>query len=192
MDTFELSKIAGALLSALIVVVGLRVILDIAAEMDHGSHHPGFTLPMPEVTPDAAAPGAGEVVPPPVGLPGVPAGDLPAGFIPVEVVQLIGGADLSNGKAIFKKCTACHSAEQGAPNKVGPNLWGIVGRAKASAEGFKYSSAMAGKGGEWTLEDLASFVHKPKEFVPGTKMIFPGISNTSDLADLLAYLDTLK
>ena len=65
---------------------------------------------------------------------------------------------------------------EGGPNKVGPNLWGVVGRPKASHEGFNYSDAMKAKGGNWTPEDLASFVHGPKTFVPGTKMLFPGIA----------------
>ena len=71
------------------------------------------------------------------------------------------------------------------------NLWAIVGRAKASHEGFTYSEALKAKGGDWTAVELASFLHNPKEFVPGTKMIFPGTPNVSDVADLLSYLNTL-
>ncbi|HUJ36875.1 MAG TPA: cytochrome c family protein, partial [Hyphomicrobium sp.] len=86
----------------------------------------------------------------------------------------------------------CHDGTSGGPNKVGPNLWGVVGRPKASHEGFNYSDAMKAKGGNWTPEDLAQFVHSPKTFVPGTKMLFPGIADQGELADLLAYLNTLK
>ena len=191
MDSFEWTKIAGAVLSALLVIIGLPIVLELA-EGEHKPAKPGYTLPVPEVdAPAANQPEGGEAVPPPVAMPGVPPGDLPAGFNPVEVVQVIAGADVSSGKTIFKKCLACHSADKGGPNKVGPNLWGIVGRPKASIEGFNYSGAMKAKGGDWSLVDLASFLHKPKDFVPGTKMIFPGISNVGDLADLLAYIKTL-
>jgi cytochrome c len=191
MDTFEFSKIAGAVLCVLLVIVGSRTALQIIEE-NRGPQKPGYTLPMPEVAaPGKEQPGVGEAVPPPVSLPGVPEGDLPAGFDPVEAAQLMAGADIANGKTIFRKCIACHSGEEGGPNKVGPNLWAIVGRAKASHEGFTYSEAMKAKGSDWTPVELASFLHKPKEFVPGTRMIFPGIPDVSDVADLLSYLNTL-
>lgn len=191
MDTFEFAKIAGALLCVLLVIVGSRTALQIIEE-NRGPRKPGYTLPMPEVAaPGKEQPGVGEAVPPPVSLPGVQEGDLPAGFDPGEAAQLMAGADVANGKTIFRKCVACHSGEEGGPNKVGPNLWAIVGRAKASHEGFTYSEALKAKGGDWTAAELASFLHNPKEYVQGTKMIFPGISNVSDVADLLAYLNTL-
>jgi len=191
MDTFEFSKIAGAVLCVLLVIVGSRTALHIIEE-NRGPQKPGYTLPMPEVAaPGKEQLGVGEAVPPPVSLPGVPEGELPTGFDPVEAAQLMAGADIANGKTIFRKCIACHSGEEGGPNKACPNLWAIVGRAKASHEGFTYSGAMKAKGSDWTPVELASFLHKPKEFVPGTRMIFPGIPDVSDVADLLSYLNTL-
>jgi cytochrome c len=68
----------------------------------------------------------------------------------------------------------------------------VVGRPKAGHAAFNYSEALKAKGGDWTPADLAAFIHDPKEFVPGTKMIFPGVKDSTDLSDLLAYLDTLK
>jgi cytochrome c len=178
LDSFELSKIAGGFLCALLVIVGFRVALEIS---EHGKAHetPGYVLPTPE-----AAPAAGGAAPA-----GAPAA---AAFDAASVAQAAAAANAQAGAAIFKKCTACHSTETGGPNKVGPNLAGIVGRAKASHAGFGYSDAMKAKGGNWTLDDLASFIHSPKTFVPGTKMLFPGITDTADLGDLLAYLNTLK
>jgi cytochrome c len=186
MDSFELSKIAGAVLCALLVIVGFRTGLEIARTAQEEGPV-GYSLPMPEITQsDLPADGAA-AVPGPVDLPAIP-----ASFNPDEVAEASAGADVGAGAKIFNKCKACHSADQGGPNKVGPNLWDIVGRAKASHAGFNYSDALQAKGGDWTLPDLAAFLHKPKEYVPGTKMIFPGISDSADLSDLLAYLNTLK
>jgi cytochrome c len=173
-DSFELSKIAGAVLCALLVIVGFRVALEIA---HHGAapEKPGYVLPMPE----ASAPGEGGAA-----KPAAPAFDAAA------VAQAAATGNAEAGANVFKKCTACHSPEAG--NKVGPGLQGIVGRPLASHAGFNYSEAMKAKGGDWTLEHLAEFIHSPKTSVPGTKMAFPGIPDSTDLADLLAYLNTLK
>ncbi len=187
MDSFELSKIAGGVLAALIVIVGFRTALKIAEE-SRPPQKPGYTLPMPEETaPSDIPPGGAAAVPAPVDLPAVP----PA-FDAASVAEAAAGADADAGSKIFKKCQACHSIEKGGVNKVGPNLWGVVGRPKASHEGFNYSDAMKAKGGDWTLTDLAAFVHNPKEYVPGTKMLFPGVKDSTDLSDLLAYLDSQK
>lgn len=182
MDTFELAKIAGAVLSALLVIVGFRTMLEIVEE-SRPQEKPGFTLPLPAEQTPAAQPGAGAAVPAPVALPA---------FEPAAVVKASADGNVQNGATTFKKCQACHDGTRGGPNKVGPNLWGIVGRPKAAHEGFNYSDALKSKGGNWTPEDLVSFVHAPKTFAPGTKMLFPGIPDATDLADLLAYLNTLK
>ena len=177
-DSFELSKIAGGFLCALLVIVGFKVALEIA-EHDKAPEKPGYVLPMPEAAP-AAAPAGGAAAP------AAPAFDAKA------VAEAAGAGNAENGKKVFGKCAACHSIEPGGPNKVGPNLAGVVGRPKASHAGFNYSAAMKGHGGDWTLEELAGFIHDPKGFVPGTKMLFPGIADPGDLGDLLAYLNSVK
>ena len=88
-----------------------------------------------------------------------------------------------------KKCAACHTFGKGEPNRVGPNLWGVVGRPKASEAGFNYSAAMKAQKGNWTLDDLDNYLTNPKAMVPGTNMTFAGIPRGKERADLIAYLN---
>jgi cytochrome c len=104
---------------------------------------------------------------------------------------LLAAANPEKGATEAKKCAACHSEEKGGPTKIGPPLWGVVGRDIASVEGFQYSEALRGKEGQWTFENIFEFIHGPKEWAPGTKMAFAGIKSPEDRADLLVYLRTL-
>jgi cytochrome c len=108
---------------------------------------------------------------------------------PLPVV--LAAASPEAGEAVAKKCAACHTFEQGGANKIGPALWGVVGRDIGAVEGFNYSDALLAKEGEWTFEALNAFIHDPKGFAPGTKMAFAGIQDPEDLADLLVYLRSL-
>jgi cytochrome c len=112
--------------------------------------------------------------------------------VKIDVAALVAEADADKGKATFKKCAACHSVTKGGPNKVGPALYGVVGRAKASHGGYTYSTALQEKGGNWTEDDLFHFLSKPRKFVPGTKMGFAGLKKPKDAANMIAYLKTLK
>lgn len=109
-----------------------------------------------------------------------------------NAMSMLASADPGKGMAVFKKCKACHSTDQGGANRVGPNLWDVVGRAKGGADGFKYSDAMKSKGGDWTPADLAAFLTKPKAFLPGTKMGFSGLKKPGDRAAVIAYLNSLS
>jgi len=114
---------------------------------------------------------------------------------PTEELPPIGpklaGANVERGKEIYmKQCFTCHTIDKGGPNKVGPNQWDIVGRKKASHEGFSYSSALQAKGGDWTYEDIDHMIFKPQAFVRGTKMAFAGLPKEQDRADVIAYLRT--
>ena len=98
----------------------------------------------------------------------------------------------SAGETSFAKCAACHKVEKGAPNGIGPNLHGIVGRAVASAEGFAYSAAMKAKGGVWDDVTLDAYLENPRKAVPGTKMAFAGINNTAERKALIDWLKEQK
>lgn len=167
-DTFTLNKVAGWVLFTGILVFGLHEAAHIVYHAEK-PEKPGMTV---EVAEQAPAEGAGEQ-----------AAEVPIG-------QLLAKADPAKGQAVFKACQACHSIEKGGPNKVGPDLWGVVGRPIASHEGFAYSDALKAKAGEtWTFENINHFVHAPKTFAPGTKMTYAGVKKDETRADLLAYLN---
>ena len=98
----------------------------------------------------------------------------------------------TRGAAAAKVCQACHTFDKDGPNRVGPNLYGIVGDKKGEGRNFNFSAAIKAKGGSWSIEDLNQFIANPKGYIPGTAMGFAGISRDSQRADVLAYLNSLS
>ncbi len=112
----------------------------------------------------------------------------------IEIGKIMATAAADAGKAIFNKCAICHTVGKGEANKVGPNLWGIVGAVTARHTDFQYSSAMSelGKAShKWTYEELYRYLYSPKKHVPGTKMAFAGLKKDEERANVIAYLRTL-
>jgi cytochrome c len=173
MNAFEFNKIAGAVLSALLLIFGTKTVLQIA-ETHPRPEKAAYALPMPK---GGAAGGAQEQAPT---------------FEFAKVAALLPQAKTENGEETFRKCMACHTPDKGGPNKVGPNLYGIVGREIGKHAGFAYSQALATHGGKWTFEELAKYLHDPKGAIPGNKMAFAGVTDNADLADLISYLRTLS
>ncbi|WP_232628525.1 c-type cytochrome [Methylobacterium sp. Leaf118] len=170
MDSFELNKVAGAVLGALLFAVGSGFVAELI-------YHPkpagsaGYALPEPEPKAAASAAAAPKAEP---------------------VAVRLASADADKGKGGTKACAACHSFEKGGPNKVGPDLWDVVEREKAHAAGFEYSAGLKEKGGTWTYEDLDHFLENPKGYAKGTKMAFAGIGSPTERANVIAYLRTLS
>jgi cytochrome c len=94
------------------------------------------------------------------------------------------------GEKSAQKCAACHTFDKGGRALVGPNLWGVVGRPKASVQGFNYSAALKAMGGNWAPDDIYHFIANPKGMIPGTAMTFAGIPRPSERADIIAFLNT--
>ena len=136
----------------------------------------------------AAAPAAPAAAPAAAATPAAaPAADAP-------IADLIAKADAARGKTVAKVCAACHKFENDGKNGVGPNLFGVVGRKKEGAAGFKYSGAIgkSAGGSTWTVEELNKYITDPKAYAPGNKMAFAGLKKVEDRAAVLAYLKSLK
>ncbi|MBP5858987.1 cytochrome c family protein [Marivibrio halodurans] len=114
----------------------------------------------------------------------------PAG--PEPIAPLLASADPAAGETVARKCGSCHSFEKGGPNKVGPNLYNVVGAEIAHHEGYSYSSALSDHEESWTYDNLNHFLYNPKDFASGTKMTFNGVKDTEDRANLIAYLRTMN
>lgn len=172
MDSFEFNKIAGATLTALLVTTVIGFI-------GNGIIHPVY-LEKPVVV-----------------IQGVKAEAAAAPAKPAEiepVTPLLAKANVTAGQTTFKQCLVCHNDQKGGANHIGPNLWGVVGRKKASEPGFDYSEAMkkfaTQQPDTWTYEEINKFIAGPRERVPGTKMTFAGLPNVQDRANVIAYLRT--
>jgi len=112
----------------------------------------------------------------------------------IDMGAIMASYDVAAGEAVFKKCAICHTVAKGDANKVGPNLWGVVGSLTAQNKGFAYSSAMAKRGEDgikWTYEELYRYLYAPKKYVVGTKMAFAGLKKDADRINVIGYLRSL-
>ena len=168
MDSFELNKILGAVLATMVVITAVRLVAD-------AIYNPGSTanLAGPDIA--AGAPAASQKAEPEVPL-----------------AQLIKNASLERGQRVSKKCVSCHTFNKGGPNRIGPNLWGIVNRPMASESGFGYSSELKKQKGKWDFKALNDFLHKPRQYLPGTLMSFAGLRKPKDRGAILLYLRSLS
>lgn len=168
MDSFVLNKVLGAVLGTCLALLSLNIAAN-ALFSAHPPAKPGYEIAVPEQEAKGTKAGPAEADEP----------------LPVRFAK----ADVGRGETSAKKCAACHTFGKGEPNRVGPNLWGVVNRQKASEAGFNYSAAMKAQKGNWTLDDLDVYLKNPRGAVPGTNMTFAGIPRANERADLLAFLN---
>jgi cytochrome c len=171
LDSFELNKILGAVLGTFLAVHAVHLAAGaIFAPVEPAK--PGFEIEVAKT----------------------PSGGPEEGTKPTEqpIAQLLANASAERGQTAARVCETCHTFEKGGPNRVGPNLWGVVDRQRASEAGFNYSAAMKSAGGTWTFEELNKFLTNPRRDIPGTAMTFAGIDQDRRRADVIAYLRTLS
>ncbi len=166
MSSLEGNKIAAAILVGGMITLSVGIITDFIYPAHQGA----------EVAQEGGAEGGGTPAPKPAA--------------PLEpVLGLIAKADVAKGETVAKKCQTCHTFDASGANKVGPGLYGVIGRVGGTHEGFAYSEPMKAHSKPWTFADLNQFIARPTEFIPGTKMSFPGIPDAQDRADLFAWMN---
>ena len=171
MDTFEWTKIGGALCGALLTFLllnwGTEIIYH-SSDDQYGEQKLAYYLEI-EVSDDQREKSGEETI---------------------DFATLLASADIEKGKKVFGKCKSCHKLDDGA-NGVGPHLYKVINRDIGSIEGFKYSKALMGLEGVWSIEELNKYLTKPSDYAPGTAMNFAGLKKDKDRADLIEYLNTL-
>ena len=106
-----------------------------------------------------------------------------------DIIALLVSVSVEDGEKVFKKCAACHSISKGGANKIGPALWGVLGRQSGSLADYKYSKAMASYGKKWSFDEMNGFLIKPKDWIKGTKMAYAGLKKIEDRAAVIPYLN---
>jgi cytochrome c len=163
----EFYKVWGAALIALTVAFGIGIAINHITHSDHMDIK-AYAVAVPDGGTETAAVVEEKVLEP--------------------VSPLLASADIAAGEKAFKRCATCHSVEKGGANKVGPNLYNVVGAAKGHEPSFNYSDALMSIEAPWDYENLNAFFAKPKDYAPGTKMNFAGLSKPQDRANVIAYL----
>ena len=171
MSGFEINKILASIIVAIIIFVIIGLVGNFVVKINYDEAQiTAYKIDIPEASADSSA-------------------QTSANDEMVEAISLLlAGASLEQGEKIFKKCGACHNYKKDSKSKIGPNLWNLINRQKASVSGFAYSKALSDYGGKWTFEELNEFLYKPKEYIQGTKMNFAGLNNVEDRADLILWL----
>jgi len=171
MSGFEINKILASIIVAIIIFVIIGLVGNFVVKINYDEPQiTAYKIDIPETSADSST-------------------QTSTNDKMVESVSLLlAGASLEQGEKIFKKCGACHNYKKDGKSKIGPNLWDLINRQKASVSGFAYSKALSDSGGKWTFEELNEFLYKPKEYISGTKMNFAGLKDVEDRADLILWL----
>ena len=166
MDRFEVNKIIAAIILTVVVILGIDKLANIV-----------YKVKTPKVATYK------------VKVETKQGGDetKTKGSSEINALLTLGSAE--HGKSVFKKCAGCHSIKKDGGNKIGPALWGVIGRVSGSVNDYKYSKAMSAFAKTWNFETINAFLIKPKNYVKGTKMAYPGLKKEKDRASIILYLN---
>ena len=171
MDSFEINKIVASILLVALLFIGIGKISDLVFHVDKPKT-PGYKVEVPE----------GNVV-------SQVSETQNETVEEVDIAALLALGDVSHGANVFKKCSACHVVEKGGANKIGPALYGVLGRKVGAIQDYKYSQSLAEYGKEWTFEEMNGYLRKPQAWIKGTKMSFAGLRKEKDRASVILYLN---
>jgi cytochrome c len=173
MDSFELNKIIGAVVMTALIVIGINKLSDAIFHVEKPEKSAYRVEGVELALSSDVATEVKEVV-------------------QLDIKEILAMGNLAHGEKVFKKCSACHIVAKGGKNKIGPALYGIVGKASAVSEGYSYSKAMKAYGKSWSFEELNAYLLKPQSYIKGTKMAFAGLRKDKDRASVILYLNSLS
>ena len=169
MNSFEINKVIGSIILIILFVIGINKLADVIynVKAPEGNIYKVVATKAEEISKD----------------------DTTKTMDADNIKALLVLGNIDHGKIIFKKCAACHAVSKGGGNKIGPALWGVIGRKAGSISDYKYSKAMSGFGKNWDFEAMNNFLLKPKDYVKGTKMAYIGLKKEKDRASVILYLN---
>ena len=168
MNSFEVNKVISSIIFVILVIIGINKLADViyAVKAPEGNTY-NIVTETKQISKDDAVNVESDV----------------------NIIALLALGSINHGKMVFKKCAACHSVSKSGGNKIGPALWGVIGRKAGSTSDYKYSKAMSGFGKIWDFEGMNIFLIKPKDYVKGTKMAYAGLKKGKDRASIILYLN---
>ena len=166
MNGFEINKIIAAIIFTVLVVFGIDKVTDLIFYVEKPKEA-AYVVEAPFAKTAAST----------------------AGSDGLNIKDFLALGDIEHGKAVFKKCSACHVVAKGGKNKIGPVLYGVLGRKSGAISDYKYSKALSEYNKEWTIEELNGYLIKPTKWIKGTKMAFAGLRKEKDRASVIKYLN---
>ncbi len=171
MDSFEINKIVASILLIALLFIGIGKISDLVFQVDR-PETAAYKVEMPEDgTVKQIAETKSEIAE------------------KIDIASFLALGNIEHGEKVFKKCSACHVINKGGENKIGPALYGVLGRKVGSIENYKYSKALVEYNKEWTFEEMNGYLRKPQSHIKGTKMAFAGLRKEKDRASVILYLN---
>ena len=165
MDSFEINKITSAIIIVVVLVVGIDKLSEVIFHVEKPKN-PGYVVEVQKVSTSSDSTET-----------------------TIDITALMAMGDVEHGKKVFKKCAACHSISKGGANKIGPALWGVIGRNAVAVSDYKYSKALSAHGKSWSFEEMNGFLIKPQSYIKGTKMAFAGLKKEKDRASVIPFMN---